>query len=194
MYKKFIHFDLNFRESLWSEIDLNQSRIELNRLWAEFSNLPSKLKDPVWTAYYDLEGHLDKYRVLLPLLFMLNAREIRNRHWLKVMQITGRSFQLESSVFKLNDLLDINLDKFRSEISAVCFSAQKELELEIKMRTIEEEWTEQILNFEPYKEYGFVILEKRYVEHLLEHLEDGEETFVRPISIIDLRRELSFSD
>lgn len=125
---------------------------------------------------------------------MLNAREIRNRHWLKVMQITGRSFQLESSVFKLNDLLDINLDKFRSEISAVCFSAQKELELEIKMRTIEEEWTEQILNFEPYKEYGFVILEKRYVEHLLEHLEDGEETFVRPISIIDLRRELSFSD
>ena len=43
------------------------------------------------------------------------------------------------------------------------------------MRSIEEEWTEQILNFESYKDYGSVLLEKRYVEHLLEHLEDGEE-------------------
>ena len=50
------------------------------------------------------------------------------------------------------------------------------MELETKMRSIEEEWTEQILNFEPYKDYGLVLLEKRYVENLLEHLEDGEET------------------
>lgn len=176
LYKKFIAFDTTFRATLWSEIDLNQSRNELNELWNEFCHLPSKLKERIWTAYFDLEEHLEKYRKLLPLLFMLNAREIRNRHWLKVMQITGCSFQLESSVFKLNDLLDINLDKSQNEIAAICFSAQKELELETRMRSIEEEWTEQILNFEPYKDYGFVLLEKRYVEHLLEHLEDGEET------------------
>ena len=176
LYKKFIAFDTTFRASLWAEIDLNGSRNELNELWNEFSHLPSKLKERIWTAYFDLEEHLEKYRTLLPLLFMLNAREIRNRHWLKVMQITGCSFQLESSLFKLNDLLDIHLDKYQKEIAAICFSAQKELELETRMRSIEEEWTEQILNFEPYKDYGFVLLEKRYVEHLLEHLEDGEET------------------
>jgi uncharacterized protein YpmS len=134
------------------------------------------IQERIWTAYFDLEAHLKKYLQLLPLLFMLNAREIRSRHWLKVMQITGCSFQLESTVFKLNDLLDIPLDKYQNEISAICFSAQKELELETKMRSIEEEWTEQILNFEPYKDYGSVLLEKRYVERLLEHLEDGEET------------------
>ena len=176
LYKKFIAFDTTFRGSLWSDVDLNMSRTELNQLWTEFCNLPSKLKERIWTAYYDLEGHLEKYRRLLPLLFMLNAREIRSRHWLKVMQITGCSFQLESSIFKLNDLLDISLDAHQEEISAICFSAQKELELETKMRSIEEEWTEQILNFEPYKDHGHVLLEKRYVEHLLEHLEDGEET------------------
>ena len=157
-------------------MDLIQSQNELNDLWTEFCNLPEKLQDRTWTAYYDLEGHLKKYLELFPILFILNAREIRNRHWLKVMQITGCQFQLESSVFKLNDLLEIPLDKYREEIAAVCFSAQKELELETKMRSIEEEWTEQILSFEPYKDYGSVLLEKRYVEHLLEHLEDGEET------------------
>ncbi|CAF3476774.1 unnamed protein product [Rotaria socialis] len=182
LYKKLIAFDTTFRATLWSDVDLNQSKSELNQLWAEFCDLPSKLQERIWTAYFDLEGHLKKYLQLLPLLFMLNAREIRSRHWLKVMQITGCSFQLESTVFKLNDLLDISLDKYQNEISAICFSAQKELELEIKMRSIEEEWTEQILNFEPYKDYGLILLEKRYVENLLEHLEDGEETLAQMLT------------
>ncbi|CAF3791725.1 unnamed protein product, partial [Rotaria sp. Silwood1] len=182
LYKKFIAFDTTFRATLWSEVDLNQSKNELNQLWTEFCDLPSKLQERIWTAYFDLEAHLKKYLQLLPLLFMLNAREIRSRHWLKVMQITGCSFQLESSVFKLNDLLDISLDKYQNEISAICFSARKELELEIKMRSIEEEWTEQILNFEPYKDYGSILLEKRYVENLLEHLEDGEETLAQMLT------------
>ncbi|CAF0936921.1 unnamed protein product [Rotaria sordida] len=182
LYKKFITFDTTFRATLWSEVDLNQSKNELNQLWTEFCDLPSKLQERIWTAYFDLESHLKKYLQLLPLLFMLNAREIRSRHWLKVMQITGCSFQLESTIFKLNDLLDISLDKYQNEIAAICFSARKELELETKMRSIEEEWTEQILNFEPYKDYGSILLEKRYVENLLEHLEDGEETLAQMLT------------
>ncbi|CAF0874114.1 unnamed protein product [Rotaria sordida] len=182
LYKKFITFDTTFRATLWSEVDLNQSKNEPNQLWTEFCDLPSKLQERIWTAYFDLESHLKKYLQLLPLLFMLNAREIRSRHWLKVMQITGCSFQLESTIFKLNDLLDISLDKYQNEIAAICFSARKELELEIKMRSIEEEWTEQILNFEPYKDYGSILLEKRYVENLLEHLEDGEETLAQMLT------------
>ncbi|CAF1032650.1 unnamed protein product [Adineta ricciae] len=198
LYKKYIAFDTTFRNTLWSEVDLIQSQNELNDLWTEFCNLPEKLQDRTWTAYYDLEGHLRKYLELFPILFILNAREIRSRHWLKVMQITGCQFQLESSIFKLNDLLEIPLDKYREEISAVCFSAQKELELETKMRSIEEEWTEQILSFEPYKDYGSVLLEKRYVEHLLEHLEDGEETLAQMLTtryIEPMREEVaSWSD
>ncbi|CAF1326895.1 unnamed protein product [Adineta steineri] len=182
LYKKYIAFDTTFRSTLWSEVDLNQSRYELNQLWTDFCNLPSKLQERIWTAYTDLEIHLKKYLQLLPILFMLNAREIRSRHWLKVMQITGYQFQLESTIFRLNDLLDIPLDNYQNEISAICFSAQKELELETRMRSIEEEWTEQILSFEPYKDYGPVLLEKRYVEHLLEHLEDGEETLAQMLT------------
>ncbi|UJR24993.1 hypothetical protein I4U23_006354 [Adineta vaga] len=198
LYKKYIAFDTTFRNTLWSEVDLIQSQNELNDLWTDFCNLPTRLQERIWTAYYDLEGHLKKYRQLFPILFMLNAREIRSRHWLKVMQITGCQFQLESSIFKLNDLLEIPLDKYQDEISAVCFSAQKELELEVKMRSIEEEWTEQILNFEPYKDYGSIVLEKRYVEHLLEHLEDGEEILAQMLTtryIEPMREEVaSWSD
>jgi hypothetical protein len=37
------------------------------------------------------------------------VQEIRNRHWLQVMAVTGSSFQLEAAVFKLSHLLDIGL-------------------------------------------------------------------------------------
>ena len=43
------------------------------------------------------------------MLFFL--QEIRNRHWLQVMSVTGVTFQLEANVFKLSHLLDIGLIK-----------------------------------------------------------------------------------
>ena len=41
----------------------------------------------------------------------LCRQEIRNRHWLDVMNVTGVKFQLEANVFKLSHLLDIGLIK-----------------------------------------------------------------------------------
>ena len=45
-------------------------------------------------------------------------QEIRNRHWLQVMQVTGSSFQLEANVFKLCHLLDIGLIKWVYTVSS----------------------------------------------------------------------------
>ncbi|CAF1553882.1 unnamed protein product, partial [Rotaria sordida] len=52
LYKKFITFDTTFRATLWSEVDLNQSKNEPNQLWTEFCDLPSKLQ------YYIQQGYL----------------------------------------------------------------------------------------------------------------------------------------
>lgn len=43
--------------------------------------------------------------------FFFRFQEIRNRHWLDVMNVTGVKFQLEANVFKLSHLLDIGLIK-----------------------------------------------------------------------------------
>ena len=48
--------------------------------------------------------------LLLSYLFSI-LQEIRNRHWLQVMHVTNKSFQLEANVFKLNFILDIDLLK-----------------------------------------------------------------------------------
>ena len=147
-----------------------------------------------WDAYTDLKNVLQKYIVVLPILSMLNAREIRNRHWLQVMHVTKSSFQLESGIFKLNDIVDIGLDSHRAEIEEICKAAKKEQELETKMRTIEEEWNEQVLSFVSYKEYGEVCLDKFYTERLLEQLDDAQESLVSMLTskyIGPLRDEVS---
>ncbi len=107
--------------------------------------LPEKLKEN-WTAYFDLERCLTKYIEVLPILLLLAAKEIRNRHWLQVMQATGTSLRLEAAVFRLDELVDSGLEKRVLEIGAICGAAKREQELESQMRLIEEEWNEQVFH------------------------------------------------
>ncbi|XP_053397319.1 dynein axonemal heavy chain 5-like isoform X6 [Mercenaria mercenaria] len=183
LFQKFIRFDTRFRDTLWAEVDLDASYKEVESYWDECLALPSKLKD--WDAYNDLKSKLQTYLEVFPLLNSLAAklrtgeetpsiREIRNRHWLQVMQVTGSSFQLEANVFRLCHLLDIGLIKHKAAIEEICLGASRELELEIKMRMTEEEWTEQVLAFEHYKRRGPIYLDKVFTERLLEQLEDAQ--------------------
>ena len=66
------------------------------------------------------------------------------------------------------------IHRHKSEIEEICRGASRELELEIKMRMTEEEWTEQVLAFEPYKRRGPIYLDKAFTERLLEQLEDAQ--------------------
>lgn len=86
VYKVFLDFDTKFRNTLWSEVNLTKASSTIRQFWEDFLALPEKLKES-WTAYFDLERALKKYIEVLPILLLLNAKEIRNRHWLQVMQV-----------------------------------------------------------------------------------------------------------
>lgn len=172
---------------------MNKAYLSIQTYWKEFQQLPDKLKEN-WEAYHDLERSLLKYIKVLPILLLLNEKEIRNRHWMQVMQVTKVNFRLEASVFKLSDLIDIGLDAHTREIEEICISAKKEQELETKMRSIEEEWNEQVLNFTSYKDYGEICLDRSYTEQLLEQLEDAQEILATMLTskyVTPLRNEVA---
>ncbi|XP_052089132.1 uncharacterized protein LOC127725852 isoform X10 [Mytilus californianus] len=172
LFQKFIRFDNRFKDTLWADVDLEAAHIEVEGYWDECLALPSKLKDK--DAYNDLKTSLQTYLEVFPLLKALNSKEIRNRHWSRVMFVTHSSFPLEANVFKLKHLLEIELIKHKTEIEEICHGAARELELEIKMKVTEEEWTEQVLAFEHYKKRGPMYLDKAFTERLLEQLEDSQ--------------------
>ena len=79
-------------------------------------------------------------------------------------------------------LLDLPLKFFnrhKVEIEEICHAASREMELEVKMRITEEEWTEQVLAFEHYKRLGPIYLDKAFTERLLEQLEDAQALLAR---------------
>uniref|UniRef100_A0A7M5WW14 Dynein heavy chain linker domain-containing protein n=1 Tax=Clytia hemisphaerica TaxID=252671 RepID=A0A7M5WW14_9CNID len=104
------------------------------------------------------------------------VKEIRNRHWLQVMHVTKKSFQLEANIFKLKFILDIDLLKHRDAIEEILCGSKAELELEMKLRHIEEEWTEQILKFQSFKSRGLVLFDQDHMNHLLDTLGDAKTT------------------
>ncbi|XP_022081686.1 dynein gamma chain, flagellar outer arm-like [Acanthaster planci] len=172
LFQKFIAFDSQFRDKLWADVDLEKANREVENYWEECQNLPDKLKD--WDAYNEMKSSIKFYLDVFPILHKLASKEIRNRHWLQVMSVTGSSFQLEANVFKLLHILDIGLIEHQAEIEDICRCASKEQELEVKLRITEEEWTEQVLSFEEYKKRGPIYLEKDNSEHLLEQLENAQ--------------------
>ncbi|XP_071504103.1 dynein axonemal heavy chain 5-like [Diadema antillarum] len=172
LFQKFIAFDNQFRDRLWADADLPKANKEVEQYWDECQNLPDKIKD--WDAYNNMKNSIKFYLDIFPILHKLASKEIRNRHWLQVMAVTGSSFQLEANVFKLSHILDIGLIKHQTEIEEICHCASKELELEVKLRITEEEWTEQVLTFTEYKRRGPIYLEKDSMEHLLEQLENAQ--------------------
>lgn len=108
--------------------------------------------------------------------------------------MTETSFRLESSVFRLNDLIDNDLDSHVDEIKDICKAAKKEQELESQMKIIEEEWNEQVLSFRPYKDYGEICFDKVYTERLLEQLEDAQEILANMLTskyVVPLHNEVA---
>ncbi|XP_068697910.1 dynein axonemal heavy chain 8-like [Montipora foliosa] len=174
LFQQFISFDQRFRDTLWSEVDLIVTNQEMEHYWQECLRLPQRIQE--WDAYKEMREAIKHYLDVFPTLHKLNSREIRNRHWLQVMSVTGSSFQLEAHIFKLVHLLDIGLLQHQAAVEEICRCASRELELEAKMRSTEEEWTEQVLTFENFKNRGQVCLSHSNTEHLLDLLEDAQAT------------------
>ncbi|XP_066429677.1 uncharacterized protein [Eleutherodactylus coqui] len=170
LFQKFIEFDQRFRNTLWADVDLKINNQEIEQYSSECQIWNDKLKD--WDAYNEMARDIKFYEAVFPILHELKSKEIRNRHWLQVMSLTGSSFPLEANVFKVFHLLDIGLLKFQNQIISIAKAAKKEMELEIKMRKMEEEWSEQVLSFKPYKNKVLLVKDESLI--LLEELEDAQ--------------------
>lgn len=83
------------------------SFFQVESFWRSCQCLPSEQQQ--WDASRKLSAEISHYQSLLPLLLRLHGPEIRNRHWLQVMTVTGCTLQLEANVFKLKHLMSASL-------------------------------------------------------------------------------------
>jgi len=135
-------------------------------------NMPKALK--TWQAYDDLKVKIEGLIEIVPLLQFLSNKAMRDRHWQTVEDLTGAKFDMAEETFKVGHLLDADLLKVAEDIEEVSQGASKELNVEMKLHEIEEQWTDMVFGFSGYKSRnGVFILKGGEVAEMQEVLEES---------------------
>ncbi|KAL3321232.1 hypothetical protein Ciccas_000066, partial [Cichlidogyrus casuarinus] len=110
---------------------------------------------------------LNRYLDIIPSLENLADKDFKVRHWMRLMQVCQKRFPLEASVFKTVYVLDLDLQKYKSELADIYLSARKEAQLELNLKTIEEEFTEATLSFTEHQSRGPMLLDEQMTTQII---------------------------
>ncbi|KAL8008331.1 putative AAA+ ATPase domain, dynein heavy chain region D6 P-loop domain, immunoglobulin-like protein [Plasmopara halstedii] len=137
------------RDILFREVDVNALQIEVQSTLKELKKIP---KDIQWCdAYTSILQECQAFDKTHPLIRCLSSNYMRLRHWKRIMVHTGE-FRVPEDDHdqRLSVILDKNLFKFGSEISEICYEAEKEQELELRLIELESLWVEVTWEFTSY--------------------------------------------
>ncbi|ESO03023.1 hypothetical protein HELRODRAFT_80768, partial [Helobdella robusta] len=150
----------------WVEINIDQINSELLDFQNKCRKLPRALKE--WQAYKDLRKTIDDFNATCPLLEMMASKSMQARHWNRIAQITGHTFEIDSDNFLLKNLMDAPLLANMEDIEDVCISAVKERDIEAKLKFVENEWSAQKFQFSTFKTRGELLLKGDQTVTLME--------------------------
>ncbi|KAM9349881.1 dynein axonemal heavy chain 8-like [Symphorus nematophorus] len=156
---------------LWTDVDIEKINAELLEFQNRCRKLPKGLKE--WQAFLDLKKTIDDFSESCPLLEMMANKSMMRRHWDRISDLTGHQFEVESSTFTLQNIMEAPLLKFKDDIEDICISAVKEKDIEAKLSQVKEVWSGQILSLMTFKNRGELMLKGAETAEILTILEDS---------------------
>lgn len=97
---------------------------DASRYTEQCIRLPKDLKE--WLAYKELKRKIEDLKEVLPLITDLKKPSIRDRHWIKICEITGTRLNYENpDQMLIEDLLKAELLKYQEDIVDITESADK---------------------------------------------------------------------
>ena len=148
--------ETSFKQILWSEVNLSFLHTSIQELLKQFRALPSSLSDR--KAYSELQDTLGSLRYHIPLLKMLAEPCIQARHWSRLMSICDQQWCIKPSVFRVKDILSVDLANRREAVEELVLCASKEAHIEKSLEEISELWGSRQLTFVPrFKGWGDIL-------------------------------------
>ena len=96
--------------------------------------LPKGLKE--WQAFNDLKKKIDDFNETCPLLELMANRSMKDRHWDRIAQLTGHTFDVHLDNFQLRNIMEAPLLMHKDDIEDICVSAVKEKDIEAKLKQV----------------------------------------------------------
>ncbi|KAG6609263.1 dynein heavy chain [Phytophthora cinnamomi] len=137
------------QDILFKEVDVNVLQIEVQSALKELKKIPKGIQ---WSdAYTSILKECQAFDKTHPLIRCVSSSYMRPRHWKRIMAHTGEfPTPDEDPEQKLSLILSKNLFNFSSDINEICYEAEKEQELELRLIELEALWAEVNWEMTPY--------------------------------------------
>ncbi|KAM6989324.1 dynein axonemal heavy chain 8-like [Tautogolabrus adspersus] len=156
---------------LWVNVDIEKINTDLLEFQNRCRKLPKGLKS--WQAFLDLKTTIDDFSESCPLLEMMANKSMMRRHWDRITDLTGQHFEVESTNFTLQNIMEAPLLKYKDDIEDICITAVKEKDIEAKLIQVKEVWSGQILSLNTFKDRGELMLKGAETAEIFTFLEDS---------------------
>ncbi|XP_078247829.1 dynein axonemal heavy chain 5 isoform X3 [Pogona vitticeps] len=171
LYNNVIETVNGYYDILWSEVNIEKINNELLEFQNRCRKLPRALKE--WQAFLDLKKTIDDFNECCPLLDLMSNKAMMSRHWKRITDLTDHSFDVENETFKLRNIMEAPLLKYKEEIEDICISAMKEKEIEQKLKQVIAEWDNKTFTFATFKARGELLLRGDSTSEIIASMEDS---------------------
>jgi dynein heavy chain len=162
------------KEILWAEMDMNEMDDGSKNQVKAVKTLGKCTR---WCPAYKAADKLSKdFLNTIPLISLLAAKCMRERHWEALMAVTGKKFTppYADAGLLMGGILALNLHEFTSDVEDICDQAAKELKIESTVQQLGERWVGIEWLMETYKDSDVPLL--KMAEEDFEALEADQLT------------------
>ena len=135
----FLTFNQTTQNILWKDLDATELSLSVGDFLKKFKKTPRAIQ---WCdSYKTILKQCQNVDKVFPLLKKLECDYMRPRHWDRIMEHTGTFIPPnENPNQPLSFLLDFNIYQYSVEIDDICYEAEREMELELKLVELQEAW------------------------------------------------------
>ena len=145
--------------TLWSNLDMSVLNKGVEKFSARLKKMPKELKQ--LPPYNVVAEKILTFKDSIPLFVDLKNESLRERHWKKLMEITGKSFDMNPETFTLEKLFSMNLHSYVEQIGEIVAGAMKELSIENGIKEVENTWRNMKFTITKYvrgtEDHGFIL-------------------------------------
>ncbi|EPQ10653.1 Dynein heavy chain 5, axonemal [Myotis brandtii] len=171
LYNSVIEAVNSYHDILWSEVNIEKINNELLEFQNRCRKLPRAAKD--WQAFLDLKKTIDDFSECCPLLEHMASKAMMDRHWARITALTGHSLDVGNETFKLRNIMEAPLLKYKEEIEDICIGAVKERDIEQKLKQVVNEWDSKTFTFGSFKTRGELLLRGDSTSEIIASMEDS---------------------
>ena len=134
-------------QTLWSNLNVAVLEQGIDEFAGKVRQFPKEIKQ--LGLCRTLEAKIKEFKDSIPLFQDLKNDALRDRHWKQLMQVTGKTFDMNPQTFTLANIFEMELHKFAEKIADITTCASKELSIERGLSEVRDIWrtTGSILTF-----------------------------------------------